>query len=186
MRRDEFFRQCSGIYPKFPDPAVLDTYVQKLVQWKVSARKLDLLYEHITERCAYWPSLAEFCLVAEESGIKTKREIRQTQPWTAFDVKGVRYVSLKGSAPLESTNGHVIVADPVDYKPCSLEEARQAFREGWMSRPGASKARLNEFMRIVIQPSVKLSAVFESIGLTVKELAAGEQPEAEEDEESPF
>ena len=180
MKRKEFFEKLQNLYPKAPDINGVQEYEAKLSKWKTTGKQLDQLYEAITETKEFYPTIAQFVECAQSIGIKTQRKI-ENPPWLMFDHKCVRYCRHKNELPEGGTNPVVVVENPVDDKPCTLEEGREAFRAGWMSRPGATAERLDEFWGILAKPIARTTVQ----ELTRKDLAASERIELNE-EDYPF
>jgi hypothetical protein len=81
-----------GLYPKMPTEEALGEYSMRMSKWRVTAGKLDAVSEHITEKCMFFPTVAEFALICEECGISTKAKVVQLEPWISFDSGGLRWV----------------------------------------------------------------------------------------------
>ena len=145
MKRREFFDQLANLYAKSPNADAIKDYSEKLSSWKINSDKLKKLFDTLTERHEFYPTIADMAMAAEEIGAKpTKREVPRN--WVLYDKPTVfgkaRYAMIckdpsNPPTPAEDCSCLSLVIDGSlidlrNYKACPRQEAQAEFRHGWI------------------------------------------------------
>jgi hypothetical protein len=135
----EFFSKLQDIYPKYPSPIAIEEYRKKLIYWKVSDKILDELFKVVTEKCAWFPTMAVFLDCAELAGITVRRKAYDPL-WQCFIVKDSTFGDTRKyyrKVPNVQTafpdciikGKHVFPSNMAYVQPTTKEEAKETFLE---------------------------------------------------------
>ena len=132
MKNKDFWQKLESMYMRGPAPEAKAEYYSRLNRWNLRSKQLEELFGYLTEKCTYYPSLAEICTAAREIGVLDSRPEPKPAHWVAFDMAGRRWYQKCHDPnnppvpPEEANHIDLWVDDPYrDYRPATKKEAWQ-------------------------------------------------------------
>jgi len=112
-----------------------------------------LIYELVAEQCEFYPTIAQLTSIAGECGVKVTRQAKSVT-FLTFDLNDLPYgiicrdPSKPPFTPKGAKNVHLCVSPDREYgyQQATPEEARAAFREGFL-HGGGDPGKLDSYFR---------------------------------------
>ena len=140
MTARELIEALKGAYPpQQQSEELLRGYWRVLGSAGLEPAALDRVYDVITRKCKYFPSIAEMDeVVAALRPVKPKMPEPAFQLFTARGKRWARPVKLEEPPewPEVSTHRHLAVPNPVEYHACGLREGVEAALWGFQAAGG--------------------------------------------------
>jgi hypothetical protein len=132
MTIKKLLEKLSSLLKNPPDDDVLKEFRRKLSLWRLKPDQIDRLFDFVIDHHTFFPTIAEISQDIQELG-RERSKAQQNQHWLTWKRDGKPFAmrcsdpSNPPTAPADATDVHLVVADAVEYEPCSVEEGRAAF-----------------------------------------------------------